>query len=51
MQNDSNHPWRQAATYIRAAFTEETDQKVTKTVERAARLLEKAADEDEEQED
>lgn len=37
-----NHPWHQAATYIRAAFVEETHPVAVATAEKAARYLERA---------
>lgn len=40
-----HHPWHQAATYIKAAFVEATDPTVIRTTEQAARLLERAANE------
>lgn len=40
------HPWHHAATYIRAAFVEEIHPVVVETAERAALLLDRAANDD-----
>lgn len=44
MTPSKNHPWYHAATYIRAAFVEETNPIAVATAEKAARYLEQAAE-------
>lgn len=46
MSQNRYHPWHQAATYIRAAFAEETNPEAVRAIEQAARLLDQAVDDE-----